>query len=88
MAANKQLAIGKGGEGSWEQREEDVAGIEGQHNKEKVRIGENKMEGGCLGSIKTCLYLCPINRSYKRTFPRIESKSLEGNVPQWSNPSA
>ena len=46
MATNKELAIGKGGEGSREQREEDVAGIGGQHGGEKVRIGENRMEGG------------------------------------------
>ena len=46
MATNKELTIGKGGEGSREQREEDVAGIGGQHGEGKVRIGENRMEGG------------------------------------------
>ena len=45
MATNKELALGKGGEGSREEREEDVGGIGGQHGKGKVRIGENRMEG-------------------------------------------
>ena len=45
MATNKELAIGKGGEGSWEEREEEVAKIGRQHGEQKVRIGENTMEG-------------------------------------------
>ena len=45
MATNKELAIGKGGEGSWEEREEEVAKIGRQHGEEKVRIGDNTMEG-------------------------------------------
>lgn len=52
MAMNKGLAIGGGGEGSWEWRGEEVGGIGGRHGKEEVRIGESGMEGGVLGAFK------------------------------------